>query len=29
VAVPPQMLRQQVEQFLDAHLAGLGILPVR
>jgi CheY-like chemotaxis protein len=27
VAVPPQMLRQQVEQFLDAHLAGLGILP--
>jgi hypothetical protein len=29
VAVPPQMLRQQVEQFLDAHLAGLGILPIR
>ncbi|MBB4372502.1 AcrR family transcriptional regulator [Bradyrhizobium sp. cir1] len=29
VAVPPQMLRQQVEQFLDAHLAGLGILPRR
>ncbi|WP_027516138.1 TetR/AcrR family transcriptional regulator [Bradyrhizobium sp. WSM1417] len=29
VAVPPQMLRQQVDQFLDAHLAGLGILPVR
>jgi len=29
VAVPPQMLRQQVEQFLDAHLAGLGILPLR
>jgi AcrR family transcriptional regulator len=29
VAVPPQMLRQQVEQFLDAHLAGLGILPPR
>jgi len=27
IAVPPQMLRQQVEQFLDAHLAGLGILP--
>ena len=29
VAVPPQLLRQQVEQFLDAHLAGLGILPLR
>jgi len=29
VAVPSQMLRQQVEQFLDAHLAGLGILPIR
>lgn len=29
VAVPPQMLRQQVEQFLDAHLAGLGIVPMR
>ena len=29
VAVPPQMLRQQVEQFLDTHLAGLGILPLR
>jgi AcrR family transcriptional regulator len=29
VAVPPQMLRQQVEQFVDTHLAGLGILPVR
>jgi AcrR family transcriptional regulator len=29
VAVPPQMLRQQVEQFLDAHLAGLGIPPLR
>jgi AcrR family transcriptional regulator len=28
VAVPPQMLRQQVEQFLDTHLAGLGIVPV-
>jgi AcrR family transcriptional regulator len=28
VAVPPQMLRQQVEQFLDAHLAGLGIVPL-
>jgi hypothetical protein len=25
VAVPPQMLRQQVEQFVDTHLAGLGI----
>ncbi|MFC7698579.1 TetR/AcrR family transcriptional regulator [Bradyrhizobium canariense] len=29
VAVPPQMLRQQLDQFLDAHLAGLGIVPVR
>lgn len=29
VAVPPQMLRQQVTQFLDAHLAGLGIPPMR
>lgn len=29
VAVPPQMLRQQVEQFLHAHLAGLGIVPMR
>ncbi|MCK1536119.1 MULTISPECIES: TetR/AcrR family transcriptional regulator [unclassified Bradyrhizobium] len=29
VAVPPQMLRQQVDQFLDAHLAGLGIVPIR
>jgi AcrR family transcriptional regulator len=29
VAVPPQMLRQQIEQFLDAHLVGLGILPIR
>ncbi|MCP1738822.1 AcrR family transcriptional regulator [Bradyrhizobium japonicum] len=28
VAVPPQMLRQQVEQFVDTHLAGLGIVPV-
>jgi AcrR family transcriptional regulator len=27
IAVPPQMLRQQVEQFIDVHLAGLGILP--
>lgn len=29
VAVPPQMLRQQVTQFLDAHLVGLGIVPMR
>ncbi|WP_271606572.1 TetR/AcrR family transcriptional regulator [Bradyrhizobium sp. CCBAU 11434] len=29
VAVPPQMLRQQVTQFLDAHLLGLGVLPAR
>lgn len=29
VAVPPQMLRQQIEQFLDVHLGGLGILPQR
>jgi AcrR family transcriptional regulator len=29
VAVPPQMLRQQIEQFLDVHLRGLGILPQR
>jgi AcrR family transcriptional regulator len=29
VAVPPQSLRQQVAQFVDTHLAGLGILPVR
>jgi len=29
VAVPPQMLRQQVKQFLNAHLVGLGILPTR
>lgn len=29
VAVPPQMLREQVEQFVDVHLAGLGIVPVR
>ena len=27
VAVPSQMLRQQIDQFLDVHLAGLGILP--
>jgi AcrR family transcriptional regulator len=25
VAVPPQMLRQQVEEFVDTHLRGLGI----
>jgi len=29
IAVPPQMLRQQLDQFLDAHLAGLGIIPAR
>ena len=29
VAVPPQLLRQQVTQFLDAHLLGLGVLPAR
>src|SRR6476469_1794829 len=29
IAVPPQMLRQQIEQFIDAHLLGLGILPAR
>lgn len=29
IAVPRQMLRQQVTQFLDAHLLGLGILPAR
>ncbi|QAU50402.1 TetR/AcrR family transcriptional regulator [Bradyrhizobium guangzhouense] len=29
VAVPPQMLRQQVTQFLDAHLLGLGVLSAR
>ncbi|MCP3374484.1 TetR/AcrR family transcriptional regulator [Bradyrhizobium cajani] len=28
VAVPPQMLRQQVDQFVDVHLTGLGIAPV-
>lgn len=28
VAVPPQMLHQQIEQFVDTHLTGLGILPV-
>jgi AcrR family transcriptional regulator len=29
VAVPPEKLRQQVAQFVDTHLAGLGIIPVR
>ncbi|MGY8665819.1 TetR/AcrR family transcriptional regulator [Bradyrhizobium sp. UFLA05-109] len=29
VAVPPQNLRQQVAQFVDTQLAGLGIVPVR
>lgn len=29
VAVPPDRLRQQVAQFVDAHLAGLGIIPVQ
>jgi AcrR family transcriptional regulator len=29
VAVPPEALRQQLQQFVDTHLAGLGILPVR
>ena len=29
VAVPPEALRQQLKQFVDTHLAGLGILPVR
>ena len=29
VAVPPEALRQQLAQFVDTHLAGLGILPVR
>lgn len=28
VAVPPQMLRQQIEQFVETHLVGLGILPL-
>jgi len=27
VAVPPENLRQQLAEFLDTHLAGLGILP--
>src|SRR5882724_4903735 len=29
IAVPPEKLRQQVAQFIDTHLAGLGIIPVR
>jgi len=29
VAVPPQNLREQLSQFVDTHLAGLGILPLR
>jgi len=29
VAVPPQDLRRQIAQFVDTHLAGLGILPSR
>jgi AcrR family transcriptional regulator len=29
VAVPPDRLRQQVAQFVDTHLIGLGILPPR
>ena len=29
VAVPPRNLRQQVAQFVDTHLAGLGIVPDR
>src|SRR6266566_7890340 len=29
VAVPPEKLRQQVAQFVDTHLAGLGIVPAR
>ena len=29
VAVPPEALRQQLAQFVDTHLAGLGILPVQ
>jgi AcrR family transcriptional regulator len=28
VAVPPDALREQLKQFVDTHLAGLGILPV-
>ncbi|WP_291607651.1 TetR/AcrR family transcriptional regulator [Bradyrhizobium sp.] len=29
VAVPPDSLRQQLAQFVDTHLAGLGIIPVQ
>src|SRR3954469_1314567 len=29
VAVPPEKLRQQLAQFVDTHLAGLGIPPAR
>jgi AcrR family transcriptional regulator len=29
VAVPPENLRQQLAQFVDTHLTGLGVLPVR
>ena len=29
VAVPPERLRQQVAQFVDTHLIGLGVLPQR
>jgi len=29
IAVPPEKLRQQVAQFVDTHLAGLGIIPIR
>src|SRR6266404_4936530 len=29
IAVPPEKLRQQVAQFVDTHLAGLGIVPAR
>jgi len=28
VAVPPENLRQQLAQFVDTHLAGLGVLPL-
>jgi hypothetical protein len=29
VAVPPEKLRQQVAQFVDTHLAGLGIIAIK
>jgi AcrR family transcriptional regulator len=29
IAVPPEKLRQQVAQFVDTHLAGLGVAPVQ